>query len=125
MSIPSREERSKYASQPSSPRMNPQPSFSFSRVTEPRISAPLLTIAERQSRFNRSPGAFLLVAIDVPDHSLHVSNSCSLRNIQPAFPFARSEADPSTFAQPARRTHLASGLSSSPDDSQSYMTPVP
>src|SRR6266513_5365017 len=62
MSIPSREERSKYASQPSSPRMNPQPSLLFSRVTEPRISAPLLPIAERQSRFNRSPGTSLLTA---------------------------------------------------------------
>src|SRR5229473_1299347 len=175
MSIPSREERSKYASQPSSPRMNPQPSFLFSRVTEPRISAPLFPIAERQSRFNRSPAtslltasfqpwpaipsiwqrlhlhrllakptilnpvtdplarrkrvklrstqsrfsekhlrtvitanhAFLLVAIDVPDQSLHVSNSRSLRNTQPPFPFARSENDPFTFAQPAQRSPVS------------------
>src|SRR6266404_78336 len=40
MSMPSSEERSKYASRPSSPRMNPQPIFLFSRVTEPRISVP-------------------------------------------------------------------------------------
>src|SRR5258708_30411331 len=36
MSIPSSEERSKYASEPSSLRMKPQPIFLFSRVTEPR-----------------------------------------------------------------------------------------
>src|SRR5712691_4390360 len=33
--------------------------------------------------------AFLLVAIDVPDHSLHVSDSCSFRSTQPPFPFVR------------------------------------
>src|SRR5260370_32678111 len=37
MSIPSSEERSKYASKPSSLGMKPQPIFLFSRVTEPRI----------------------------------------------------------------------------------------
>src|SRR5258708_34009912 len=58
--------------------------------------------------------AFLLVAIDVLDHSLHVSNSCSLRNIQPPFPFARSEADPSTFAQPARPSTASKRAASPP-----------
>src|SRR5260221_5728557 len=37
MSISSSEERSKYASEPPSLRMKPQPIFLFSRVTEPRI----------------------------------------------------------------------------------------
>src|SRR6266849_3850412 len=44
--------------------------------------------------------AFLLVPIDVPDHSLHASNSCSSRNTQPPFPFARRENGQSAFAKP-------------------------
>src|SRR5260370_14611977 len=46
--MPSSEERSKYASKPSSPRMKPQPIFLFSRVTEPRISVPSFPLAELQ-----------------------------------------------------------------------------
>lgn len=55
ISFPSSEDRSKYASQPSSPRTKPQPIFLFSRVMEPRISALSFPLAELQfaSRFYR------------------------------------------------------------------------
>src|SRR5260370_15829081 len=69
MSIPSTEERSKYASQPSSPTMNPQASFLFSRVTLPRISVPLLTIAEPQFRFNAYMSYSFLHSSLYPYHS--------------------------------------------------------
>jgi len=92
MSVPSREERSKYAS-----------------VADALARRKRVKLRSTQSRFSErylhsvitANHAFLLVAIDVPDHSLHVSNSCSFRNTQPPFPFARSENDPSTFAQAA------------------------
>src|SRR5260370_5375152 len=46
--MPSSEERSKYASKPSSPRMKPQPIFLFSRVTQPRFSVPSFALADLQ-----------------------------------------------------------------------------
>src|SRR6516225_3640723 len=55
ISAPSREERSKQASRPSSPRMNPQPSFWLSREIEPRISAPCAWT-----------GCFLLISVVGP-----------------------------------------------------------
>src|SRR5260370_34440225 len=46
--MPSSEERSKYASKPSTSRMKPQPLFLFSRVTVISISIPSFPLAELQ-----------------------------------------------------------------------------
>src|SRR5260370_14507327 len=81
-------------------------------VTDPLALGKRVKLHSTQTRFSQTylrtvitaTHAFLLVVINVPDH---VSNSCSLRNTQPPFPFARSENDPFTFAQPAQRSPVS------------------